>query len=242
EVAGKLTHIFQYAMNAAVAPEAAPALVEFISEAIAVLESDVLMISDQGSENADEVVAFRQRYPFAFPQPAAPAEAAPKPTDAPIHLHGLEEPQSRTVDVIAAEHSVQAQPEYKAPVTQLPDLEPDDDVPAGILEFFVPEAEEQLQIAQSCLLSLETKSTPDDINHLFRALHTVKGAAAQVGLRRISRIAHAAEDLIGRMRDGEVRTSSKIVDLCLEAIDCIRKFLHREWPDEGALQNSTKSL
>jgi chemosensory pili system protein ChpA (sensor histidine kinase/response regulator) len=242
EVAGKLSHIFQYAMNAVVAPEAAPALVEFISEAIAVLESDVLMISDRGSENADEVVAFRQRYPFAFSQSAAPAEAAPKEASAPIHLQTPDEPRAGTEDVLEPERSAQSQPESTEPEAQVPDLEPDDDVPAEILEFFVPEAEEQLQIAQSCLLSLETKSTPDDINHLFRALHTVKGAAAQVGLHRISRIAHAAEDLIGKIREGEIRPSSKVVDLCLEGIDCIRKFLHREWPDEVTLQNSTKSL
>src|SRR5205809_7582792 len=37
EVSGKLAHIFQYAMNATVGPEAAGPLVEFISEAIAVL-------------------------------------------------------------------------------------------------------------------------------------------------------------------------------------------------------------
>ncbi|HEX7960550.1 MAG TPA: hypothetical protein VF493_11565, partial [Terriglobales bacterium] len=55
EVAGKLSHIFQYAMNAGIAQEAATPLVEFISEAIAVLESDLLMISDRSAENAEEI-------------------------------------------------------------------------------------------------------------------------------------------------------------------------------------------
>src|SRR5207248_7283357 len=41
DVSGKLAHIFQYAMNATIGPEAAGPLVEFISEAIAVLESDL---------------------------------------------------------------------------------------------------------------------------------------------------------------------------------------------------------
>src|SRR5947207_15148749 len=42
EISGKLAHIFQYAMNASVSPEAAGPLVEFISEGVAVLESDLI--------------------------------------------------------------------------------------------------------------------------------------------------------------------------------------------------------
>ena len=48
EVVGKLSHIFQYALNGTIAPDAAPALIEFISEAIAVLESDLLIVGAAG--------------------------------------------------------------------------------------------------------------------------------------------------------------------------------------------------
>ena len=48
EVSGKLAHIFQYAMNATIGADAAGPLVEFISEAIAVLESDLIMVSTNG--------------------------------------------------------------------------------------------------------------------------------------------------------------------------------------------------
>ena len=72
EVSGKLAHIFQYAMNATIAADAAAPLVEFISETIAVLESDLLMISAKGSESVEDVSVFKQRYPFAFQsQPSA---------------------------------------------------------------------------------------------------------------------------------------------------------------------------
>jgi len=50
EVTGKLAHIFQYAMNSTIGPDACSPLVEFIYEAIAVLESDLLMISANGVE------------------------------------------------------------------------------------------------------------------------------------------------------------------------------------------------
>ena len=71
EVAGKLAHIFQYAMNATISPEATAPLVEFIYEAIAVLESDLIMVSATGVESVDDIAAFKQRYPFAFQAAAA---------------------------------------------------------------------------------------------------------------------------------------------------------------------------
>src|SRR3954452_1629573 len=72
EVAGKLAHIFQYAMNATISPDASAPLVEFISEGVAVLESDLWMIASNNLEAGDEIEQFKQRYPFAFQ--AAPAQ------------------------------------------------------------------------------------------------------------------------------------------------------------------------
>ncbi len=218
EVAGKLAHIFQYAMNASVAPDAAGALVEFIFEAIATLESDLLMINANGGEAVEEVAAFKQKYPFAFP-------AAPVPELEPV---------------AAAE----PQPERFAPEPEpaIPDLPPDGVVPAEVMEFFVPEAEEHLQVVTECLLALEANPHPEVINRLFRAMHTVKGSAAQVGLQRISAVAHRAEDLIGRLRDGVLQPSAAIVDLCLESVDTLKKFLYRQWTDEATMQAAVKSL
>ena len=234
EVAGKLSHIFQYAINAGIAQEAATPLVDFISEAIAVLESDLLMISDRGAENAEEIEIFKQRYPFAFAQPATPQPASENQA-AQVHLE-------THAPAASASSDAHADDEAPAAAVELPKLPADDDVPAEILEFFVPEAEEHLQVAQECLMAMETAHSPVDINRLFRALHTIKGAAAQVGLHRISHVAHAAEDLIGKIRDGELQPKPAIVDLCLEAADAIRKLLHREWSDESALQQSVRPL
>jgi len=221
EVAGKLAHIFQYAMNATIGSEAAGPLVEYISEAVALLESDLLFISSSGTEAAEDIAAFRQKYPFAFTGPS-PAE------------------QEREA---ALESAVEVEPVTPtAPEPVIGDLPPDAEVPPEIMEFFVPEAEEHLQIVTDCLLSLETNPNPEEIHRLFRAMHTVKGSAAQVGLQRISRVAHRAEDLVGRLRDGELKPSAQIVDICLEAVDTLKKFLYRQWPDEATMQAAVKSL
>jgi chemosensory pili system protein ChpA (sensor histidine kinase/response regulator) len=111
-----------------------------------------------------------------------------------------------------------------------------------VLQFFVPEAEEHLQTVTECLLALETSPNPEDVNRLFRAMHTVKGSAAQVGLHRISAIAHRVEDLVGQMRDGILAPSAELTDLCLQSADVLKKFLHHEWTTESDARAAVDSL
>ena len=231
EVTNRLGHIFQYAMNASIAPDAAGPLVEFILEAIAVLESDLLVVSTTGSENVEEMEEFKQRFSFAFqPVPDVAVDEV---------LVGCEaNAPDAHADSLPAGSAVAGAPQSQEVI----DLDPDDDIPAEILEFFIPETEEHLQVVQECLLSLETHATAEDVNRLFRAIHTIKGSAAQVGLRRIAKVAHRAEDLIGKLRDGELQPSAEITDICLEAADALRRFLYSQWDSEVHLQGSIRSL
>ncbi|HKW77298.1 MAG TPA: response regulator [Terriglobales bacterium] len=227
EVAGKLAHVFQYAMNASIGADAVATLVEFISESVALLETDLTVISDTGTEPEEDFATLKQRYSFAFPaQPGPEAEL-------PAVL-----PEPALVENSATAYSAPL-PETAAEPEPLPQ---DDDVPAEILEFFVPEAEEHLQIVTSCLLALESGNSPEQIHQLFRSMHTVKGSAAQVGLHRISHIAHAAEELIGRMRDGELEPSAAIIDVCLESVDVLKKFIYRTWTDDAEIRSGVSAL
>ncbi|HEY6903777.1 MAG TPA: response regulator [Candidatus Acidoferrales bacterium] len=214
EVAAKMAHIFHYAMNAVLTPDMHGPLTEFISDAISVLEFDLLQISSSGSETSSDIAAFKQRYAFAFP--AAPAAAS---ADDGGESVGEGEP----VPAIF-------------PAVSLADALPQDgEVPDEVLEFFIPEAEEHLQSVTECLLALEGHPNADDINRLFRSMHTVKGSAAQVGLHRLSAVAHRVEDLIGRLRDGALQPSAEIVDLFLQSVDVLKKFLHREWQGDAEM-------
>src|SRR3954469_25978224 len=252
EIAGKLAHIFQYAMNATITSEAAGPLVDFISEGIAVLESDLLMISANAIEATEEINTFKEKYPFAFQQPVAEQEqqqveyAAPESASEPAAVEAEEQvltpdgnwvPRSQVEGLPAHAPAVSHEmPVRRVPVphitaASIPDLPEDGEIPAEILEFFVPEAEEHLAVVTECLLSLEANPGPEQIHRLFRAMHTVKGSAAQVGLQRIARVAHRAEDLVGRLRDGLLRPSAQIIDICLESVDTLKKSLYRQWPD-----------
>ncbi len=225
EVAGKLAHVFQYALNAPLGSDLHGPLTEFLSDGISLLETDLLEISDTGKESVDDIAVFKERYRFAFP-----AETPPLNLSQPALQERFAREESRDSIVAAATGSY-----FDA-------LPTDDEVPDEILEFFQPEAEEHLQVVSDCLISLEGNNNPEEINKLFRAIHTVKGSAAQVGLKRLGAIAHRIEDLIGRLRDGEIEPSPGVVDLCLESVDVLKKTLHRQWADEVEMRTGVDSL
>ena len=226
EIAGKLAHIFQYALNAPLSSDLHGPLTEFLSDAISVLEANLLEISDTGNEVVDDIAAFKERYRFAFP-----AEPPPLNLQAP--------PQYDAYPAAAQEF---AQEEAVSTGSYFDRLPSDDEIPAEILEFFQPEAEEHLQIISDCLLALEGSHNPEEINRLFRAIHTVKGSAAQVGLRRLGAIAHRVEDLVGRLRDGLLESSPAVVDVCLESVDVLKKCLRQQWADEAELRAGVDAL
>ncbi len=226
EISGKLAHIFQYTRNAPLNPDTISPLTEFLSDAISVLEFDLLEISNSGNEVASDIHAFKQRYSFAFPPTAATMETAPAATV----------PETRTAVSATETGGPVGHPSfYEA-------LPMDGDVPDEVRQFFVPEAEEHLQTITECLLALESNANPEEINRLFRSIHTIKGSAAQVGLHRISAIAHRVEDLIGQMRDGVLAPTTELTDLCLQSVDVLKKFLHAEWTSESLARSAVDLL
>jgi len=231
EIAGKLAHVFQYALNAPLGDDLHGPLTEFLSDGISLLETSLIEISDTGQENREDISAFKERYRFAFPPELPPlnlsmTESA-EPEPVPASVLQVADPEPQQTGLTGSYFDA---------------LPSDDEVPDEILEFFQPEAEEHLQIVSDCLLSLEGNNNPEEINRLFRAIHTVKGSAAQVGLRRLGSIAHRVEDLIGRLRDGELEPSPALVDLCLESVDVLRKTLRREWPGDVEMRAGVDSL
>jgi chemosensory pili system protein ChpA (sensor histidine kinase/response regulator) len=231
EISGKLAHVFQYALNAPLGDDLHGPLTEFLSDGISLLETSLIEISDTGQENREDISAFKERYRFAFPPDPPPLNLS---ITSPVAAEPATIVDTGTLDSAPLETGLTGS-YYDA-------LPADDDVPDEILEFFQPEAEEHLQIVSDCLLSLEGNNNPEEINRLFRAIHTVKGSAAQVGLRRLGSIAHRVEDLIGRLRDNDLEPSPDLVDICLESVDVLRKTLRREWPGEVEMRAGVDSL
>jgi len=91
-----------------------------------------------------------------------------------------------------------------------------------LLATFRAEVEERLASLSAGLLQLETHPSPKQlVAGLFRDAHTVKGSARMMGLQQVLETAHAAEDLLGAVRDGRFTARRDLVDLLLATVDGI---------------------
>ena len=95
-----------------------------------------------------------------------------------------------------------------------------------LLQEFLAEARESLDILDSELVELEQR--PEDpalLGSIFRIMHTIKGTCGFLSLSRLETVAHAAEDVLGRVRDGGLQVSPEAVSLVLAALDRIKELV-----------------
>ncbi|MBD3833729.1 chemotaxis protein CheW [Brevundimonas bullata] len=92
-----------------------------------------------------------------------------------------------------------------------------------VLGDFIAETREGLEALDSELVRFERNPhDPEPLASVFRLMHTIKGACGFIGLVRLQRIAHAAEEVLGGFRDGSLSVSTAAVTTILEAVDVIR--------------------
>ncbi|WP_417736632.1 chemotaxis protein CheW [Rosistilla oblonga] len=94
-----------------------------------------------------------------------------------------------------------------------------------ILDEFVVESLEHLADVESQLLSIEAAGADIDVdlvNTVFRAIHSIKGAAGFLGLPRINELAHCLENVLNLMREEKLVPTSTIVDGLLSASDTLQ--------------------
>jgi len=92
-----------------------------------------------------------------------------------------------------------------------------------LLEGFLTETSELLEKMDDDLVALE--KVPQDmelLNSIFRSIHTVKGASSFLGFELLVKITHKTEDVLNRLRKDELRVTTEIMDVILEAVDTIK--------------------
>jgi len=95
-----------------------------------------------------------------------------------------------------------------------------------LLREFLTETNESLAVMDLELVKLE--QSPEDpklLGSIFRIVHTIKGTCGFLGLPRLERVAHAAENVLGKIRDGEMVVSREAISLVLESLDGIKALL-----------------
>jgi len=91
---------------------------------------------------------------------------------------------------------------------------------------FLLETHENLGQLEGDLIALEKDPTEKQtLARVFRNLHTVKGSAGFLGLAKLQAVAHSAESLLSRLRDGELTFNPPIATALLQTIDSIRQVL-----------------
>lgn len=95
-----------------------------------------------------------------------------------------------------------------------------------ILSDFIIEAKEHLETIEPNLLELE--KAPDNLsllNEIFRPMHSLKGASGFMGLNRMNRLAHKAENILDELRKGVMAVNSDIMDVILASTDVLRQMI-----------------
>src|ERR1700678_2581847 len=94
-----------------------------------------------------------------------------------------------------------------------------------LLQEFLTETGESLERVDSELVRFEQEPNNGQIlGNIFRLVHTIKGTCGFLGLPRLERLAHAAENLMGKFRDGMPVTAGAVT-LVLSTIDRIKAIL-----------------
>ena len=104
----------------------------------------------------------------------------------------------------------------------------------ALMAEFVADSLEHLERVEPALLLLEESGaggSPDVIHQVFRAVHTIKGASGFFGFHAISHLSHAMENLLTKVREGEVELDAAAADALLAGVDRLRLLL--EGPADG---------
>ncbi len=104
---------------------------------------------------------------------------------------------------------------------------------AEFIAYFRDEAEELLHRLDADVLKLEASLTsgssdPEIVNALFRALHTIKGNAAMLGLNETANLAHGLENLCDLLRTERMALSPSCIELLLGGRDLLAALVAAE--------------
>ncbi|MDD5247904.1 MAG: chemotaxis protein CheW [Rhodocyclaceae bacterium] len=93
-------------------------------------------------------------------------------------------------------------------------------------QVFYEETAEHLASMESLLLALDI-ANPDaeQLNAVFRAAHSIKGSAGTFGFTDLAQVTHILENLLDRIRKGELALREEMIDAFLDAGDVLKVLL-----------------
>jgi two-component system chemotaxis sensor kinase CheA len=112
-----------------------------------------------------------------------------------------------------------------------------------IIAEFITESEETLDRIDPLFVELEIKGEDKEmLNQIFRSVHTIKGAAGFLGFQPVVDVAHNAESIMKKLREGEIRMSKPLMDAVLKSVDMLRLLLRHVKQKDGVVENTAPLL
>jgi two-component system chemotaxis sensor kinase CheA len=91
---------------------------------------------------------------------------------------------------------------------------------------FLIESQEGLDRMERCLTELEERPQDKELlGEIFRSVHTIKGTTGFLGFKRLEKLAHAGESLLGLLRDGKMTADALLITALLHLLDGLRELL-----------------
>ncbi|MGA1847018.1 hybrid sensor histidine kinase/response regulator [Deferribacter abyssi] len=95
-----------------------------------------------------------------------------------------------------------------------------------LIQDFLIETEELIEQLDQDLVELEQrKDDLDLLNKIFRAAHTIKGSSSFLGFDKLTEVTHVAEEILNKLRKGDMVVTTEVMDVLLEFVDCVRKIV-----------------
>jgi len=97
-------------------------------------------------------------------------------------------------------------------------------------EMFLEEAAELFDSADNILLEAEANGdlTDDEMNQLFRDVHTLKGSGASVELSYFAELTHDVENLMDKLRNHQITYIPQMAETLIDALDIMKEVLDSE--------------
>ena len=95
-------------------------------------------------------------------------------------------------------------------------------------QYFLEEAPDLLETIEHELFNLNNSDRVSQTNQIMRATHTLKGGAANVGLKTIETVAHSLEDILKALYNPDLKLDEKNEKLLWDSYDCLRLLLSAE--------------
>lgn len=95
-----------------------------------------------------------------------------------------------------------------------------------LVQDFLVETNEIIENLDHDLVELESNQNDLELlNKIFRGAHTMKGSSSFLGFNKLAELTHHAEDILNKLRKGEMVVTREIMDTLLEFVDKTKQII-----------------